>query len=134
MHGRGLPSGRLERAGVRHHREAAFALGVPRVAEFEKAVKTSRRTLLVLSPAYFSNETVGTSTCWPKVRPGDLHLAGHPAGTGARRHPTRLAMLTRLDPTDPEEREAALAKLSAVPAPAPGASPPALSVPWHETL
>src|SRR5438309_10626542 len=47
----------LESAGVRCHREAAFTLGVPRLAEFETAVRSSARILLVLSPAYFSSET-----------------------------------------------------------------------------
>src|SRR4051812_43662339 len=87
----------LERAGVRHHREAAFALGVPRLAEFENAVKSSRRILLVLSPAYFSNEMAGfidllaqsfgleTST-WPVIP-----LVLEPAPL-----PTRLAMLMKL--------------------------------------
>ena len=49
----------LDRAGIRHHRETAFALGVPRIVEFENAVKDSRRILLVLSPAYFANDTAG---------------------------------------------------------------------------
>ncbi|HUV90710.1 MAG TPA: toll/interleukin-1 receptor domain-containing protein, partial [Anaerolineae bacterium] len=44
----------LTQAGVRCHTEAAFALGVPRLLEFERAVQESRRTLLVLSPAYLA--------------------------------------------------------------------------------
>ncbi|MBE9472688.1 MAG: toll/interleukin-1 receptor domain-containing protein, partial [Chloroflexi bacterium] len=40
----------LTQAGVRCHSEAAFALGVPRLLEFERAVQESQRTLLVLSP------------------------------------------------------------------------------------
>jgi WD40 repeat protein len=102
----------LESAGVRCHREAAFALGVPRLAEFERAVRSSARILLVLSPAYFSSETASfvdllaqtygleTST-WPviplRLAPVDL--------------PTRLAMLTALDAIDPDEREGVLDKL-----------------------
>ncbi len=103
----------LERAGVRCHREAAFALGVPRLEEFEKAVRSSARILIVLSPAYFSSETASfvdllaqtygleTST-WPviplRLEPVEL--------------PTRLGMLTSLDATDPDEREIVLEKLS----------------------
>ena len=87
----------LERAGVRHHREAAFALGVPRIVEFENAVKDSRRILLVLSPAYFANDTarfvdllaqafgLETST-WPVI---PLVLETAPL-------PTRLSMLMKL--------------------------------------
>jgi WD40 repeat protein len=103
----------LERAGLRCHREAAFALGVPRLAEFENAVRSSARILLVLSPAYFASDTAsfvdllaqtyGLETAtWPviplRLEPVEL--------------PTRLAMLTALDATDPEERERVLEKLS----------------------
>ncbi len=41
----------LTSAGLRCYREAAFALGVPRLAEFENGIRRSKRTLLVLSPA-----------------------------------------------------------------------------------
>ena len=44
----------LSEAGVRVHSEAAFRLGVPRLVEFERAVKESQRTLLILSPAYLA--------------------------------------------------------------------------------
>jgi hypothetical protein len=117
----------LDRAGVRHHRETAFALGVPRIVEFENAVKDSRRILLVLSPAYFSNETAGfvdqlaqsfgleTST-WPVIP-----LVLEPTSL-----PTRLSMLTKLEATTPEDREDALKKLCALfqrPLPAPSPRP-----------
>src|SRR5262249_18398907 len=103
----------LEVAGVRCQREAAFTRGLPRLAEFEKAVRSSARILLVLSPAYFSSETASfvellaqtygleTST-WPviplRLAPVDL--------------PTRLAMLTALDAIDPDDRERVLDQLS----------------------
>ena len=45
----------LSTAGVRVHSEAAFALGAPRLEEFQRAVKQSTRTLLVLSQAYLSD-------------------------------------------------------------------------------
>src|SRR5262245_682905 len=103
----------LESAGVRCHREAAFTLGVPRLAEFETAVRSSARILLVLSPAYFSSENASSvvrlaqtyglvTSTWPviplRLAPVDL--------------PTRLAMLTALDAIDPDERERVLDKLS----------------------
>jgi hypothetical protein len=46
----------LAAAGVRYHSEAAFALGVPRLIEFERAIQQSQRTLLVLSPAYLADD------------------------------------------------------------------------------
>ena len=102
----------LEAAGVRCQRETAFALGVPRLAEFEKSVRSSARILLVLSPAYFSSESASfvdllaqtygleTST-WPVI---PLRLA--PVEL-----PPRLAMLTAIDAIDPDEREGVLDKL-----------------------
>ncbi|MBN9685191.1 MULTISPECIES: nSTAND1 domain-containing NTPase [unclassified Corallococcus] len=48
----GLLLDALKRAGLSCHTEAAFALGVPRVLEFEKALQCSARTVLVLSPAF----------------------------------------------------------------------------------
>lgn len=51
----------LKQAGVRYHSEAAFALGVPRIQEFERAIKESRHTLLVISPAYLR----GPICFWP---------------------------------------------------------------------
>ncbi len=103
----------LERAGVRCHREAAFALGVPRLAEFENAVRSSGRILLVLSPAYFSSDTAsfvdllaqtyGLETAtWPVI----------PLRLEPVTLPTRLAMLTALDASDPDERERVIEKLS----------------------
>src|SRR5262249_14498293 len=102
-----------ERAGVRCHREAAFALGAPRLAEFEQAVRSSARILLVLSPAYFATDTAsfvdllaqtyGLETAtWPviplRLKPVTL--------------PTRLAMLTPLAATAPDERDGVLDHLS----------------------
>src|SRR4051812_48540307 len=47
----------LTAAGLHVLTEEAFALGRPRLAEFERAVTGSRRTLLVLSPAYLVGQT-----------------------------------------------------------------------------
>ena len=44
----------LTEAGVQWHSEATFALGVPRLLEFQRAVQQSRRTLLILTPAYLA--------------------------------------------------------------------------------
>lgn len=42
----------LTRAGVRCHSKAAFALGVPRLLEFERAVQRSQHTLFAPSIAF----------------------------------------------------------------------------------
>lgn len=102
----------LEAAGVRVHTEEAFALGVPRLLEFEKAVKNSKRTLLVLTPAYLAENFVqfvdllaqsyGLETAtWPVIP-----LLLEPAEL-----PTRLAMLTLLDATNPDEWEVVISRL-----------------------
>ena len=43
---------RLERAGIRYIDPFQFELGRPRLAEIERAVQESRRTLLILTPNY----------------------------------------------------------------------------------
>jgi len=118
----------LSQAGVRVHSEAAFTLGAPRLLEFERAVQGSRRTLLVLSPAYLADgfsqftdllaQSYGLETAtWPVIP-----LILHPVEL-----PPRLAMLTALDATDPSRREEVLARLCtelARPVPAPAPPPP----------
>lgn len=47
----------LDRAGVTYLHEEAFTLGAPRLVEFERAVRTCRRTLLVVTPAYLADGT-----------------------------------------------------------------------------
>jgi hypothetical protein len=92
----------LVQAGVRCHSEAAFALGMPRLLEFERAVQASQRTLLVLSSAYLADgfsqftdllaQTYGLETAtWPVIP-----LIRQPV-----RLPPRLGMLVALDATDP---------------------------------
>jgi len=104
----------LEQAGTRVHSEAAFALGVPRLLEFERAIRQSRRTLLVLSPAYladsfgqFTDLMAGaygleTST-WPVI-PLILQPIALPA---------RLATLQSLDGTDPASWSTVITRLCA---------------------
>src|SRR5262245_7622891 len=45
-------------AGVRCRQETHFQLGKPRLKEFENAIQQSRRTLLVLSPAYLADNSL----------------------------------------------------------------------------
>jgi len=115
----------LIQAGVRCHTEAAFALGVPRLLEFERAVQESQRTLLVLSPAYLAEgftqftdllaQSYGLeSATWPVI----------PLILQPVEMPPRLALLTVLDATDPADWPQVIARLcaelqQAVPGPAP---------------
>lgn len=118
----------LIEAGVRCHLESAFALGAPRVLEFERAIKQSRRTLLVISPAYLADDFtqftdllaqsygIETST-WPVIP-----LILHPV----QKLPPRLGMLTGLQATKEAERQAAIERLCTElqrPLPAPAAKP-----------
>jgi hypothetical protein len=118
----------LTQAGVSVTSEAAFALGVPRLLEFERAIQRSRRTLLVLSPAYFADNTAAfadllaqsygaEAAAWPVI---PLLLAPAEA-------PPRLRMPGLLDATDPTRQAAAIVRLCAEakrPVPAPPPLPP----------
>jgi WD40 repeat protein len=124
----GYLSDALTRAGVRYTSEAAFALGVPRIQAFEQALQQSRRTLLVLSPAYLADgfsqftdilaQSYGLETAtWPVI-PLILQTV--------ELLPPRLAMLERLDATDPASWEQVVARLckeAQRPAPAPAPRP-----------
>ena len=115
----------LQQGGVRINSEAAFALGRPRLLEFEDAIKKSRRIILVLSPAYLADgfdqyvdllaQTYGLeSATWPVI-PLVLHSATLPP---------RLALLTRLDATDPASHPDVIARLcKALEHPVPGPAP-----------
>jgi hypothetical protein len=129
----------LASAGLRCYSEAAFALGVPRLAEFESGILRSKRILLVISPAYLASDlrqfvdliaqTFGTETgTWPVI----------PLVLQAADLPPRLAALTGLDATRHDEREAVVSRLCVElqrPVPAPSARPscpyPGM-VPFHE--
>ena len=104
----------LRAAGVQCLSEAEFPLGVPRLVEFERAVKESRRTLLVISPAYLADEVAdftdvlaqsyGLETAvWPVIP-----LVLEPVEL-----PPRLAMLAGLDASDVDRQQVALERLLA---------------------
>lgn len=115
----------LQQGGVRINSEAAFALGRPRLLELEDAIKKSRRIILVLSPAYLADgfdqyvdllaQTYGLeSGTWPVIP-----LVLHPATL-----PPRLALLARLDATDPASHAEVIARLyKALERPVPGPAP-----------
>jgi hypothetical protein len=118
----------LGQAGLSCTSEQAFTLGAPRLLEFERAVRESTHTLLVLSPAYLTEEfaqftdllaqTYGLETgTWPVI----------PLILEKVELPPRLAMLQALDASDPETRGQAIERLCAAlqrPAPAPPPKPP----------
>ncbi|SKB14893.1 putative WD-repeat protein [Planktothrix sp. PCC 11201] len=103
----------LEEAGLTCHSEAMFRLGVPRLIEFESAVKNSERTLLVISPAYLADNFVefanllfqsyGLDTnLWPVVG-----IILHPV----QELPMRLKMLECLDATDGKKQQKAIQRI-----------------------
>lgn len=114
----------LDAAHVHVLSELNFALGAPRISEFERAVRSSKRTLLVLSPAYMSEAALQfvdimvqhfglESGTWPVIplllKPVEL--------------PPRLAFLVALDATDPQNWTDAVTRLcstlhAALPVPA----------------
>ena len=118
----------LAAAGVQCTSESAFALGAPRLTEFERAVRSSTRTLLILSPAYLADDfgvftdllaqTYGLATAtWPVV----------PVLLQAVDLPPRLAMLKGLDARDPTTWPRVVAQLCAAagrPVPGPTPKPP----------
>ncbi len=102
----------LDEAGINYHTEEAFALGVPRLVEFERAIRSSRRTLLILSQAYLADEfnqftdllaqTYGLETAtWPVI-PFILH---------AVQLPPRIAGLVKLVGADPDAWEKSIERL-----------------------
>ena len=46
----------LKQAGLRCLSESSFALGAPRLREFERAIEQSTFVLLVVTPAYFADD------------------------------------------------------------------------------
>jgi TIR domain len=105
----------LAEAGLRVQREATFQLGTPRLAEFSHAVAESRRTLLVLSPAFMADgpahfvallaQQYGADThTWPVI-PLTLHAV-------EQLDPT-LAMLVGLDACSPADWGAVVRRLCA---------------------
>ncbi len=104
----------LKQAGVRYHSEAAFALGKPRIQEFENAIKESRRTLLILDQAYMASdlnqfidllaESYGLETgTWPVI----------PLILEPVKLPPHLSVLVPLNATNSDEWEEVIKRLCA---------------------
>lgn len=104
----------LDAASVRYFSDEAFQLGAPRLTEFERGVKESQRTLLVLSPAYLNDgvahfvDLLAQSYGLDSGQWSVIPLILQPVTL-----PPRLALLTLLDATDPARREEALGRLFA---------------------
>lgn len=104
----------LTDAGICFHSQSALALGKPRLLEFERAIQQSRRVLLILSPAYWTDDSsdfinllsqsYGLETAtWPVI---PLTLTQVPV-------PPRLSMLQGLDATDPANWKEVISRLCA---------------------
>ncbi len=102
----------LAQAGLRWHATAAFPPGASRLSECERAIRQSRRTLLVLSPGYLADDagqfidllaqTYGQETrTWPVI----------PLTLRPVKLPSRLAMLVAVDATDEARWPTAIARL-----------------------
>ncbi|MEH2163626.1 MAG: TIR domain-containing protein [Nostoc sp.] len=105
----------LSEAGVNYYTEAAFVLGAIRLQEFERAIRQSNRTLLVISSAYLANsfnlfsdvlaQSYGLdNSTWPVIP-----LILQPVVE----LPARLKMLVKLNATNSEEQEEAIHRLCA---------------------
>ncbi len=107
----------LKAASVRTISEETFQLGVPHILEFERAIKQSKYTVLILSPVYFGDSSHGGGVSefvdllaqhygqevgtWPVIPLllKDVQL------------PVRLSMLVPLDMRDPEHWDSAIDRL-----------------------
>jgi len=119
----------LTQADIRVHTEATFALGAPRLLEFERAIQQSQRTLLIISQAYLSNNVAQFTDLLAQtydVQTMRWHVIPLLRDAGLPLTP-RLAMLIPLPATTPEEWEEAILRLCAElrqPPPRPSAKPP----------
>ena len=102
----------FDEGGINYHDEAAFRLGVPRLVEFERAIKESKRTLLILSPAYLAEnftqfietlaQSYGDDTgIWPVI----------PFVLKKLELPQRIKRLNILEAIRPEAWDKAIARL-----------------------
>lgn len=118
----------LTKANLRCHKEAAFALGKPKITEFENAIRQSNRTLLIISHAYLADDFSEFI---------DLLAQHHNLETGTWRViplilepvtlPLRLNSLVKLDATNTQKQEEAIKRLCQElerPVPASSSKPP----------
>lgn len=104
----------LHQAGVATCSDASLPLGTPRIVELERAIRQSARALLVCTPEYFGDRDAEFV---------DLLAESHGLQSGTWQViplllrpvmlPARLAMLTKLDATNPDDWPATLARLFA---------------------
>jgi WD40 repeat protein len=115
----------LAAANVRVISELNFSLGAPRLAEFERAMRQSKRTLLVLSPAYMAES--GLQFVDLMAQSYGLELGAWPVIPLILEEvelPPRLKLLMALDATTSEQRAEAVARLCAdLQKPPPGPAP-----------
>lgn len=93
---------RLEAAGLTVFID--FRIGAPSITEMERGVTTSRKTLLVLTPAYLASQWTAFETLMLQtLDPANRALRLIPLLKERCDLPTRIGMLTYVDFTDPTE-------------------------------
>jgi hypothetical protein len=103
---------RLTQAGLTAITERGFEIGAAKLSNRERAVESSRHTLIVLTPAWLESEWASFEAL--------LVQTDDPVGRQRRmiplllcpcEPPRHIAMLERIDLTDPSERDAAVVRL-----------------------
>ncbi|CAO5251131.1 toll/interleukin-1 receptor domain-containing protein [Frankia sp. AgKG'84/4] len=104
---------RLRGAGLRVMLDSDdFRIGAPTLTEIERAVEESRRTLLVLTPAYLTSEWAEFENLLTQsADPANRHRRLIPVLLEPVAPPARLAMLNHLDLTRPRGVEDGLHRL-----------------------
>lgn len=126
---------RLEAAGLKVFIDFHdFQLGAPSVTEMERGVTTSRKTLLVLTPAYLASAwTEFENLMLQTLDPANRALRLIPLLKAPCDLPIRIGFLTYVDFTDPTEQDLAwhklLVGLGATPSPPVATPTPAATSP-----
>jgi energy-coupling factor transporter ATP-binding protein EcfA2 len=102
----------LEQSGIKVNYPEKFDLGLPELSEFERGVRSSKRTLLIISHAHNAdhfNEFVVSMSQTHGLESGTWPLI--PMLLNDVLLPPRLSLLVKLDATTPEKRDKAIERL-----------------------
>jgi hypothetical protein len=103
---------KLERAGLKIGDNREFELGAPRIVNIERAIESSRKVLLVLTPDWITSEWANFESLL--IQTDDLSSRIHrtlPLLLKPCELPKRLSMLTYADFTQPAARDTELKRL-----------------------